>query len=139
MPVLLHHAVFGSLERWLAIVLEQHGGLPDGLAPAPVAVFPVAASSEGAARRLYDDLRQAGVPAAWPCEGPLNGRLRDAAQAHVPYWAVVGPREAEAGQVQLRRRGEKQGRCLDIGPWVASAAAAWKSGHPQAAGFGGEA
>lgn len=129
-PVMLHHAVFGSLERFLAILLEHHGGLPEGLAPQPVAVCPISEAQAAAAAALVRDLREAGVPAHLVSEGPLNGRLRHLAQAHVPVWAILGEREVAQGQVMVRRRGDAQGRLWAQAEWVAAVAGAWNQVRP---------
>lgn len=129
-PVMLHHAVFGSIERFLAILLEHHGGLPDGLAPQPVAVCPISEAQGPAAAALLAQLREAGVPAHLVSEGPLNGRLRHLAQSHVPLWAILGTREVAAGQVMVRRRGEQQGSLMDAGDWVKKVAADWRKVAP---------
>lgn len=129
-PVLLHHAVFGSLERWLAVVLEHHGGLPDGLCPEPVRVLPLSEATEGDARRVWQALRNAGVPAGWDAQGPLSGRLREAAEAHVPLWAVVGPREAASASVSVRRRGQPRAHVGSWQAWVQEVARAWNEGSP---------
>lgn len=129
-PVMLHHAVFGSLERFLAILLEHHGGLPEGLAPQPVAVCPIGQAQEEAARALVRQLRAAGVPAQLAVEGPLNGRLRHLAQAHVPLWAILGAREVASGQVMVRRRGEEGGQLMDQQAWVDRVAPSWRAVQP---------
>jgi threonyl-tRNA synthetase len=131
-PVMLHHAVFGSLERFLAILLEHHGGLPDGLAPRPVAVCPISEAQEDAADALVQQLRAAGVPAQRVSEGPLNGRLRHLAQAHVPVWAILGAREVAQDQVMVRCRGEGKGRVWARQEWVAHLAQAWHQVAPVA-------
>lgn len=129
-PVMLHHAVFGSLERFLAILLEHHGGLPEGLAPQPVAVCPIGQAQEAAGQALVQRLRAAGVPAQMVVEGPLNGRLRHLAQAHVPLWAILGGREVASGQVMVRRRGEEGGHLMDQQAWVDQVAHAWRAVKP---------
>jgi len=104
--VMLHRALFGSLERFLGIVLEHHGGaLPAWLAPEQVAVVPVGAPHRALAAAVRDQLVGAG----------LRGRLDDGdatlsrriAQAHldgVPFVAVVGDRELRDGTLSLRGR-----------------------------------
>jgi threonyl-tRNA synthetase len=125
-PVLLHHAVFGSLERFLAILLEHHSGLPEGLAPMPVAICPISAAQASEAQALVAELRAVGVPAECVEEGPLPGRLRHLADRQVPLWGVLGAREVAAGQVSVRRRGEAQGQVVDRAAWVARLAADWQ-------------
>ena len=106
-PILVHHAVLGSLERWLAVSLEHNGHLPDWLVPVMVGVCPVGQGQEAVAQAVVDQLLRAGVRAELSAGDPLNKRLRDLAEAKVPVWAVVGAREVESGQVSVRRHDGK--------------------------------
>lgn len=116
-PVLVHHAVLGSLERWIAITLEHNGRLPDWMAPVVVGVCPVGAEQELMARELARDLEAAGVHAAVLANEPLGARLRDLAKAKIPVWAVIGPREMAEYAVSVRRYDGKAVVC-DTQGWV---------------------
>lgn len=116
-PVMIHHAVLGSLERWIAIVLEHGGRLPDWMAPVVVGVCPVGGGQELAARELVRDLEAVGVHARMLANGPLGGRLRELAETKVPVWAVIGPREAEQHAVSVRRH-DGQAIVCDAQGWV---------------------
>lgn len=129
-PVVLHHAVFGSLERFVAILMEHHGGLPDGLAPCPVAVCPIGEAQQASARALVAQLRAQGVPARGVEDGPLNGRLRHLAQAQVPVWAILGAREDAQGHVMVRRKDDPKGRLWERSAWVQKIALAWHQVAP---------
>lgn len=98
-PVMVHHAVLGSLERWLAIVMEHQGGLPDWLSPRQVAVLPVGGGQHEACEHMAAQLRAAGVRAAVVADGPMGGRIREVAEGGWSEFAVVGGREALAGAV----------------------------------------
>ncbi len=102
-PILVHHAVLGSLERWLAVVLEHNGCLPDWLAPVAVGVCPISDDQLPQAEAFAHALRAQGVSVVVSAHDPLKGRLRDLAESKVPVWAVIGAREAAAGQVSVRR------------------------------------
>lgn len=102
-PILVHHAVLGSLERWLSVVLEHNGCLPDWLAPVAVGICPISDAQLPQANALAKALRAEGVGAVVSANDPLKGRLRDLAEAKVPVWAVIGAREADAGQASVRR------------------------------------
>ena len=104
-PILVHHAVLGSLERWLAIALEHAGRLPDALAPVQVGVCPVGAEQEPSARSLVDRLRRAGLHAQVLANDPLGGRVRRLWEAKVPWVAVLGAREVAEGSVSVRHHG----------------------------------
>ena len=106
-PVVIHRAVSGSFERFIAILIEHFAGaFPVWLAPEQVRVLPISDEVEGYARQVTAKLREAGVRAVLDDRGDtLNYRIRDGEIMKVPYMAVLGKREAEAGQVAIRVRG----------------------------------
>jgi threonyl-tRNA synthetase len=106
-PVIIHRAVSGSFERFMAILIEHFAGaFPLWLAPEQVRVLPIADAQREAARGITDRLRNAGLRAHLDDRTEtLNYRIRDGELLHVPYMAVVGQREAEAGTVAIRVRG----------------------------------
>jgi threonyl-tRNA synthetase len=119
-PAMLHRAVLGSLERFLGILLEQHGGkLPAWLSPEQVAVLPVGEKQEEAARSVVSELEGRGVRARVDARGEsLSRRIRDAHERCVPFLITLGERELSRGTLSLReRRGErtlKRGEALDV-------------------------
>jgi len=106
-PVVIHRAVSGSFERFIAILIEHFAGaFPVWLAPEQVRVLPISDEVITAARAVADRLRQAGIRATLDDRADtLNYRIRDGEVHKVPYMAVIGKREAEAGTVALRIRG----------------------------------
>jgi len=106
-PVVIHRAVSGSLERFIAILIEHFAGaFPVWLAPEQVRVLPISDDLAAHAREITSRLKAAGVRAN--CDDrndTLNYRIRDGEIMKVPYMAVVGKREAESGTVSLRTRG----------------------------------
>jgi threonyl-tRNA synthetase len=110
-PVMVHRSLAGSMERLFAYLIEEHAGaFPAWYAPVQLVALPVGPSEEGPARALARAAVEAGLRAEVAAEGSLRARVRDAARRRVPYAAVVGPREAAAGEVALRLR---DGRELD--------------------------
>ena len=111
-PVVIHRAVSGSLERFIAILIEHFAGaFPVWLAPEQVRVIPIADDFADVARAATDKLQTAGVRAFCDASsGTLNYRIREAELMKVPYIAVIGKREAEQGTVAVRSRvsGNKQ-------------------------------
>ncbi len=106
-PVVIHRAVSGSFERFMAILIEHFAGaFPLWLSPEQVRVLPIADAQNDAARGLHDRLRAAGVR-SWLDDRneTLNRKVRDGETLKVPYLAVIGGREAEAGTVAVRTRG----------------------------------
>jgi threonyl-tRNA synthetase len=105
-PVIIHRAIFGSFERFIAILIEHFAGsFPTWLAPEQVRVLPVSEQWTDAAREVLHDLRTAGLRAELAERETLPYRIREAEKARIPYMGVVGEREAEAGTVAVRRRG----------------------------------
>lgn len=115
-PVVIHRAVSGSFERFIAILIEHFAGaFPVWLSPEQVRVIPISDDVADAARSLTEQLKAQGVRASLDDRAQtLNYRIRDGEVMKVPYMAVVGKREAEAGNVALRTRG--QGSKQDIIP-----------------------
>lgn len=123
-PVMLHRTVFGSLERFLGILIEHYGGaFPAWLAPVQVAVVPVAdrhaeyagevgAALQNAGLRVEVDLRSESV----------SKKIRDGEVTKVPFMLVVGDREIEQRGVTLRVRGSKDTRPLGLTEAVAEIA-----------------
>jgi threonyl-tRNA synthetase len=113
-PVLIHRALIGSLERAVAHLTETYdGAFPAWLAPVQLAVLPVTDAQLPQAGELIGRCAELGMRAelAAPDHGTLGARIR--AARLVPYLAVIGPAEAEAGEVALRLR---DGRRLDPMP-----------------------
>src|SRR3989454_1048418 len=106
-PVMIHRAIYGTLERFCGFLIEHFAGaFPLWLSPEQVRVLPISDDQLGAARGVESQLRAAGVRAHLDERSEtLNYRIRDAEMQKVPYMAVVGQREAEAGTVAVRVRG----------------------------------
>ena len=106
-PVVIHRAVSGSFERFMGILIEHFAGaFPLWLSPEQVRVLPISDGQAEAARALHQRLRDAGVRSHLDDRNDtLNYRVRDGEMMKVPYLAVVGQREAEAGTVAVRTRG----------------------------------
>jgi threonyl-tRNA synthetase len=106
-PVVIHRAVSGSFERFLAILIEHFAGaFPVWLAPEQVRILPISDDVAGYAKEVTAKFRAAGLRAV--CDDrsdTLNYRIRDGEIMKVPYMAVLGKREAETGQVAVRVRG----------------------------------
>jgi threonyl-tRNA synthetase len=107
-PVMIHRAPFGSLERFIGILIEHYAGaFPLWLSPVQVAVLPVSEKVADYARQVTDRLAEAGIRVELDDSADKVGaKIRRATLQKVPYMVVVGPREAEAGAVSVRVRGE---------------------------------
>ena len=109
-PVMIHHAVFGSMGRLIAILLEHHNGaLPVWLAPEQVAVLPITRAHHDFADDLADAFTDAGLRVAVLADNETLGRrILAAHQVEIPVIAIVGPREMEERAVTLRERDGSQ-------------------------------
>ncbi len=107
-PVMIHRAIFGTLERFVGFLIEHFAAVfPLWLAPEQVRVLPISDVQAPAARQLRERLGAAGIRAQLDERNEtLNYKIRDAETHKVPYMAVVGQREADAGSVAVRVRGE---------------------------------
>jgi threonyl-tRNA synthetase len=114
-PVVIHRAVSGSLERFIAILIEHFAGaFPVWLSPEQVRVLPISDDLAPQASEIVKQMKDAGIRAVLDTHDTLNYRIREAELMKVPYMAVVGRREAEAGTVAVRTRGA--GKKQDIVP-----------------------
>lgn len=104
-PVMIHHAVLGSIERFVAILLEHYEGrLPLWLAPDQVAVASVTSASDDYAREVYEALVAAGLRAIVDTREERIGRkLAEVREACIPAFLAVGATESMNGTVALRR------------------------------------
>jgi threonyl-tRNA synthetase len=115
-PVMIHRAIYGTLERFVGFLIEHFAGaFPLWLSPEQVRVLPIADTQLEGARRTADALRSAGLRVHLDDRSEtLNYKIRDGEMQKVPYMAVVGQREVEAGTVAVRVRGA--GRKQEIIP-----------------------
>ncbi|HEU5310544.1 MAG TPA: threonine--tRNA ligase [Candidatus Eisenbacteria bacterium] len=106
-PVVIHRAVSGSFERFIAILIEHFAGaFPVWLAPEQVRVLPISDHQAEAARSVLAKFRAAGLRAVLDeSNETLSYRIRHAELLKIPYVAVVGQREADSGTVAVRVRG----------------------------------
>ena len=106
-PVMIHRAPFGSMERFVGVLIEHFAGaFPTWLAPEQVRVLPISDKTLDYANSVYEQLRQAGVRVTVDDSNErVQAKIRVAADMKVPYMLVVGPRDAENQQVSVRVRG----------------------------------
>jgi threonyl-tRNA synthetase len=109
-PVLLHRAIFGSLERFIGILLEHFAGaLPFWLAPEQVVVATITSDADTYAERVARELRAAGIRAACDLRNEkINYKVREHSLAKVPAIMAVGKREMSEDTVSIRRLGSKE-------------------------------
>jgi len=110
-PVMIHRAPFGSMERFVGVLIEHFAGaFPPWLSPVQAVVLPIAERHQEYASQVHGQLVAAGVRCRLEAENTLNYRIRQAQVQKIPYMLVAGDREAEQGQVAVRlRSGENLG------------------------------
>ncbi|PEN80766.1 threonine--tRNA ligase [Bacillus cereus] len=122
-PVVIHRAVLGSLDRFLAILIEHFGGaFPAWVAPVQVKVIPVSnAVHEQYANEIALKLAQAGVRVEQDArDEKLGYKIREAQIQKVPYVLVIGDKEMENGAVNVRKYGEEKSEVVALDLFVAS-------------------
>jgi threonyl-tRNA synthetase len=105
-PVMVHRALYGSIERFFGILVEHYtGAFPVWLAPVQVVVLPITDRQQEYAKTVHQKLVDAGFRADFDDrKEKVNHKIRDAQMQKIPYMLVVGDREAEAGSVAIRHR-----------------------------------
>ncbi len=115
-PVMIHRGAFGAMERMIAYLIEHYAGaFPTWLAPQQVAILPITDAHLPYANEVAERLRRSRVRVEVDDRSErLNKKIAEARVRRVPYMAIVGGREAEAGTVQVRNRaGEQSTEALD--------------------------
>ena len=105
---MIHRAPFGSMERFVAVLLEHTAGrLPLWLVPEQAMVLPISEKFNDYANRVVSELDKRGVRAAIDDRNEKIGKkIRDNELKKVPYLLIVGEKEAENGEVSVRKHGE---------------------------------
>ncbi len=107
-PIMIHRALFGTIERFFAVLLEHYAGaFPAWLAPVQATVLPVSDRNDAYGFRIVDRLKAEGFRAEMidGSAGSLGARIRKAKTDKVPYILVVGDSDAENGTVGVNKRG----------------------------------
>ena len=105
-PVVIHRAIYGSFERFIAILIEHYAGaFPVWLAPVQVKVLSISEKTAEYARRVYERLFDEDLRVELDVrDDKIGAKIRDAQLEKVPYMLITGPKEAEAGAVAVRSR-----------------------------------
>ena len=112
-PLMVHRALWGSVERFFGVLIEHYAGaFPVWLAPIQATVLPVSSKSLDAAKKVFERLVGAGFRAHLDDRNEkLQAKIRDAQLEKIPYMLVLGEKEAAAGTVAVRHRSKG-----DLGP-----------------------
>ena len=123
-PVMIHRAICGSMERFLGILLENHAGhMPLWLAPIQIMVATITSDADAYAEKVLARLQAAGLRAEADLRNEkINYKVREHSLAKIPVIVVCGKREAEEGSVNIRRLGEKHQKSMSLDEAVAALA-----------------
>src|SRR5713101_5589854 len=109
-PLMVHRALYGSIERFFGVLIEHYAGaFPVWLSPVQVSMIPIAERHSEYADKIAAQLRAAGVRVEVDSRNEkMNAKIREHAMQKVPFLLVVGDKEAEAGSVNVRTRGKEK-------------------------------
>jgi threonyl-tRNA synthetase len=119
-PVMIHRAPFGSLERFIGVLIEHCGGnFPSWLAPVQAMIIPVGADFNDYAEDVATQLRDADLRVKVDASDDTVGyKIREAETQKIPYMLVVGGREEEAGTVAVRAHGDGQQDVISVDAFI---------------------
>ncbi|MDQ3863385.1 MAG: threonine--tRNA ligase [Actinomycetota bacterium] len=119
-PVLLHRAVTGSTERFMAVLIEHYAGaFPVWLSPVQAVVIPVADRHLGYAREVQEKLAARDLRVEVDdSQNSMQKKIRENSRQKIPYLLIVGDREAERSSVNVRRRSDKQQEEMSLGEFA---------------------
>ncbi|MGC2451107.1 MAG: threonine--tRNA ligase, partial [Candidatus Sulfotelmatobacter sp.] len=120
-PVMVHRALFGSVERFFGVLLEHYAGaFPVWLSPVQVAMIPISERHAEYANKVAAQLQAVGVRVEVDSRNEkMNAKIREHAMQKVPFLLVVGDKEAEAGKVNVRTRGKEKTEDMPATDFVA--------------------
>lgn len=120
-PVMLHRAILGSLERWIGMLIEHYAGaMPVWLSPVQVAVASITDAQSEFAADVARKMREAGIRVIEDLRSQkINYKIRELTLQKLPYIAVVGDKEAQSGTVSVRARGGKNLGVMPIKEFIA--------------------
>ena len=119
-PVMIHRVVFGSIERFIGILIEHYAGaFPTWLAPVQVRVMPITDRAREACQDIADQLEIAGIRVETDFRNEKIGyKIREAQVQKVPYMLVLGDREVESGEVSVRTRAGGDQGTMPVGRFL---------------------
>ena len=115
-PVMLHRALFGSLERFIGILIEHYAGkLPFWLSPLQAVVLPISEDFDEYAKKIYEEFTKAGINCAVDLKNQkLNYKIREHSLAKVPLLLVCGKKEVDTNSITIRRLGSEKQETMDL-------------------------
>jgi threonyl-tRNA synthetase len=120
-PVMIHRAILGSFERFIGILIEHYGGnLPLWLSPEQAVVLPISEKSNDYAKTIQEKLTDAQLRAGCDLsDEKIDAKIAKAHSRKLPFMLVVGPKEVQSGTVNVRTRGDKETKTVEIDKFIA--------------------
>lgn len=120
-PVMLHRAMLGSLERWIGMLIEEYAGaFPVWLAPVQVAVASITDAQSDYVKEVAQKLHEANIRVETDLRNEkINYKIRELSLQKIPFIAVVGDKEKQAGAVAVRARGGKDLGVMSLDDFIA--------------------
>lgn len=108
-PIMLHRAIIGSAERMMMILLEHFGGaFPTWLSPVQVSILPISEKTMTYSKKVGKDLEKLGIRVELNTDADsLGKKIRNAEASKVPYMLIIGEKEAQAKEISVRQRGQR--------------------------------
>ncbi len=124
-PVMVHRALFGSVERFFGVLIEHYAGaFPLWLAPVQVGLVPISERHIAYAAKVEAALKSAGLRVETDARNEkMNAKIRDFALQKTPYILVIGDKEESAGAVNVRTRGKQEQASMGLDEFIAKAKA----------------
>ena len=115
-PIMIHRAIAGSLERFMAVIIEHFAGaFPAWLAPVQAHIIPVNSAHEDFAYNLAKDLKKKGARVeVYDSSDSLGKRIRNCQTAKIPYAIIIGDDEVSSGNLTVRKYGEKRDEKIGV-------------------------
>ena len=119
-PLMVHRALYGSVERFFGVLIEHYAGaFPVWLSPVQAVMIPIAERHGEYANKVADQLKAVGVRVHVDSRNEkMNAKIREHAMQKVPFLLVVGDKEAEAGKVNVRTRGKEKTQDMPAAEFV---------------------
>ncbi len=119
-PVMVHRALYGSVERFFGVLIEHYAGaFPVWLSPVQAVMIPIAERHVGYAEKVAAQLKAAGVRVDVDARNEkMNAKIREHAMQKVPFLVVVGDKESESNKVNVRTRGKEKTEDMAAGDFV---------------------
>ena len=119
-PIMIHRVAFGSIERFIGILIEHYAGkFPTWLAPVQAKILPISEKNSEYGKKVYDALREAGIRTEYDERAEKIGyKIREAQLEKVPYMIIVGAKEEETSTIGVRLRDTNETETMTIDEFI---------------------